>query len=167
MKITPGKILLAGGLVAGGVLGFRYLKKRREAAQGPIYAGSVPGAAPAPPLPASIVSTPRPSAPPTVQLNYNELLKRGSRGAMVKLVQRAANDIMRDVLKNPKRLDIDGAFGPATESVINILSGKKSITYNEMKALKKRMYIEKGLPDPYGTPSASNIFEAGINYFTS
>lgn len=102
-------------------------------------------------------------------INYDRVLKVGSKGNDVKLVQRAANDILRDVFNKPAlSLQVDGVYGNKTANIIKTLSGSSDISYNQMKALKTKLYLSKGLNNPYGAGSLTYDGAGSIlNYFTA
>lgn len=64
------------------------------------------------------------------------ILKRGSKGAKVKELQELINKRMRATNMGFPELAEDGIFGAKTESRLQLLTGKKSISINEFLKYK-------------------------------
>jgi len=132
-------------IIGGGIVGFGgYLLWRYNQAQKVVKVETPPTVAPeyvAPAIPAA-ASEPRTG-------KYDQVQKVGSSGEVVSMIQKAINDVLRDVKKSNVQLTVDGRFGSATKSALKGLTGSESISYNQMKAFKKLSYLKAGLPDPY------------------
>jgi hypothetical protein len=166
-KIIGGIVL--GTIVIGGGYYLYSQYKKGQLAPG-LPTPGLPQPAPSPDAP---VSTPRyiPPAPDpggsaagaAPQFSANKVLRVGSRGNEVKMIQRAINDIYRDALGSSKRISVDGVFGSVeTLPAVRALTGKDQTTYAEIKNIKRRAYTSKGLPDPYQStsPSMDSVYQS-------
>ena len=88
---------------------------------------SKPGAAqPTTATPVYNPSSATQTAPNAKEVSYQQILKRGSRGESVKMLQTLLNGGWQT------GLSVDGIFGNKTEAALHTVTGKYSITLTEM-----------------------------------
>ena len=78
----------------------------------------------------TIQSTPK--APQKTTINLNKVLKNGSKGLEVKLLQVYLNQYLK--ARKKKQLDIDGGFGKDTLIALNWLFKRKETTLQQIKS---------------------------------
>lgn len=106
-----------------------------------------------------------PVTPTEDKVNYTKTMKRDDKGKTVEYIQQALNRVLK--LEGKTTLKVDGDFGSKTETeMINIL-GKKTGSYNEVKAAVIKKFIAAGKPNPYtGTTTTESSQNSSINYDT-
>lgn len=114
------KMLIGASVLSLGVLGFLYWRKKKAERE-----ATPPTKEIEEPQPQQIeipqTASPPITRPKTITLNKSMVLKRGSKGAEVRALQQKLG------------IDVDGDFGPKTETALLKSKGVKSISLNQFE----------------------------------